>query len=114
MTTEPRTIFAVWSEPDGAGWQGLIRSMSDQAWAAEEESAYGEVRTLVEKVRRLDGKLALTLEEAMLAYGNANRDFGVVLGYAVARTAPTGLEGLEDWLERASEYAGLEEGEPGK
>ena len=61
---------------------------------------------LIERVKALDPKLALELDRAWgdQLFDAAER--GGHLGYALARTWPTDLAGLDTWLDRAREYAG--------
>ena len=64
---------------------------------------------LVDQVKALDPKLALELDRAWgdQLFDAAER--GGHLGYALAKTWPANLAELDTWLDRAREYARIEE-----
>jgi hypothetical protein len=96
------------------GWRQLLVDVVQHDF--EQSAAF---RAITAQYDALEQRLETDPDRAALVeidrlfwhYGNAAIDYGVLLGYALARTAPAGPEGWDDWLARARRLAGLDAGE---
>ena len=104
------TPWCVWhaynAEPSHS-WQerlGLLGLAIYEASRARQRDLH-EQRGLCEQIGRSDPEAARRLSNHWDDQLFAAVEFGTRLGYALAKTWPDGLEGLEDWLGRAKALA---------
>jgi hypothetical protein len=86
------------------GWRAFLVDALMQDFEHTEASASPTERmdALLDRVRPLIGD-DLTMETELLVfeYARTLADHAVPLAYALGRTAPAGLDGMDDWLDRA-------------
>ena len=94
------------------GWRRFLIDVVQHDF--EESGTYRQIKGLYDDLdERLeagpDRATVIDMDRLFWAYGNAAIDHTAQLAYALARTAPAGLEGWDDWLARARRFAGLED-----
>ena len=78
---------------------------------ARDSDGYRQLDAYLEDISSRDFKAGDSLICAFTAALGHAVGADALVGYALARTFPTSLEGLEDWPQRALELAGLDEKE---
>ena len=108
------TVWDVWcaynTEP-GHSWQerlGLLGLVVYEA-SVQRQRDLREQRDLCEQIRRSDPEAARRLSNHWDDQLFAAVELGTRLGYALAKTWPDSLEGLEDWLGQAKALAEFDE-----
>jgi hypothetical protein len=102
-----------------AGWTDLLVDALEHDFEATGagRAATARLDALLERLAPLvDHGLRLEAEQVAYGYAQALADHAVPLAYALARTAPAGLHGMADWLDRAKAFLaehGVEEAAPG-
>ena len=92
------------------GLLGLAAYEASEQWKRDQAA----MQDLCEQVKRLDPGLAARLSNQWSDQIFGAAEAGTRIGYALARTWPDGLEGLEDWLARARAMAGIDDVEDGE
>lgn len=109
------TVWDVWraynTEPSHS-WQerlGLL-GLAVYEGSAQRRRDLHEQMDLCEQIRRSDPEAARRVGDQWDGQVFAGVELGTRIGYALARTWPDGLEGLDDWLARARAMAGIDDG----
>ncbi len=89
-------------------WEVLLDTLISVLW--EHTPKYRELvarrDALVARVEKTDPALARELDSAWGDHVWAAHEYAGQMGYALARTWPSTFEGLDDWLDKAKEFAG--------
>jgi hypothetical protein len=97
----PLSTFAAWQEVTPDDWQHAAGSLFDAVWRR-----LPRVNELQEQAHTAPDPLAADQATSdLLMYAI---DLGPAIGYALARTQPMDLEGLDGWIKRACDHAGLD------
>ena len=113
------TVWDVWraynAEP-GLSWQERLSLLGLATYeaSAQRQRDLREQTDLCEQIGRSDPEAARRLSNHWDDQLFAAVELGTRLGYALARTWPDGLEGLDDWLARARAMAGIDDVEDGE
>ncbi len=101
------STFRAWDR--GADWKELVGLLGSAAWQGSgiADRCLVEVRGVHEKLGATDQDLALELEDAVYRLVGQAAIFGTLVGYALSKTYPTGLEQMNDWVEAALDFADL-------
>lgn len=106
---DERPSWDAWSEFGDSTWRGALIATGYLARElALHPSSTSEWDACLQRLAAIDRRLHREVEAAHNAYANEVLDFGVAVGYALAKTWPTEIEGLADWHKRALAYAGIE------
>lgn len=111
-TTAPYTVWHAWAEGHAIG--GTLGDLVRDAGYFTKEllgeaRAERELNAILRKVLATDRGLGMELEAAIGNAKNAMLDFGVCIGYGLAKTWPGSLEKVAEWPARALEYVGYTE-----
>jgi len=85
--------------------------VEQSAWYLARKERYD---ALEQRLETAAPEVGVELDRLFWAHHNDTIDHAALLAYALARTAPAGLEEWDDWLARARAFAGLEGGVEGQ
>ncbi len=103
------TAWAVMPEFETPDWRLAVEltgrlAVNRIATAVEKQK---RLSALVERIASVDQQLAFEVEDAAMSVFDYAVEKCTLIGYALARTWPDGIESLASWPDRALYYAGL-------
>jgi hypothetical protein len=98
---------------DAGEWQDLVADLGETAWEASgaRDRVWAAVDALLEQLESRAGRKLSDdfrdLSDDLVGARIETVSYGVMLGYALARTYPGSLEEWDGWVENAIAYAGI-------
>jgi hypothetical protein len=105
-----RSTFKTWQDLQPGDWRRAVGDAAGSAWEAHpaHQRQHQKLQALIAQVRAHDIELSLRLEDEAFHLAIVALNIGSVLGYALAKTWPDGIHGLDGWIDRASAFADLD------
>lgn len=110
MTEHQPSTFEAWAGLQPTDWRSAVWSAASEVWGAH-PSYLGLQQQLEALMRRAtdqaEARLAFDFETLVSEYWDTALKVGSLMGFALARTWPADLEGLDSWIDHAAAYADI-------